>query len=379
MHKTSSLYIHFPYCMHLCNYCDFFKKKLDIVQANIQIERMQDHLIQSWNALSLLHSKQGVSFTPFLDSIYIGGGTPSLWRKEGARWFYKFLMERNLLINHQTEFTLEVDPGTCSMEDLIAWQAIGVNRISFGMQAYSNDALEVLDRRHRLKEIRELALWINDLNIDLSLDFLIGIPNYKSRDIIEELTQAITDFSPSHFSVYILKGRAGYKHFGQLPCDDESYHEYLKVSDFLQLQGYQHYEISNFSKPGKQAQHNLKYWQSLSVAALGMNASGFIDLGNDKALRYQWKSQSSEYQLELLNKQERLLERVYLALRTSSGLDLNSVFNEDQQSLISKIAIKWKKLGVLSLDSSKTNLILNPKGFVILDSLMDDLFTHGIL
>lgn len=369
MTKISSLYLHFPYCIHLCNYCDFYKHKLN---DKSQITKFETLLEDSWKVHSELLEKEHSKFSA-LKTLYLGGGTPSLWGEEGAEYFEKNFLNKRIKLDSDIEFTMEVDPGTYTPETIKAWQKLGVNRFSLGVQAFDDHQLQYLDRVHRCKDVENSLNYFKNQKVNYSIDILIGAPSEKKRNLKKEIEKFI-QYNPSHFSVYILQTRKNYPHNEKLPLDNAIRDEYLEMVEILEANGFMQYEVSNFAKTSKESKHNLKYWNYESVAGLGPNATGLIVKNDDEALRYQWKSLSAGYQMEELKGDSLRIEKAYLGLRNSIGLNKN--FFKDQNSL-EKVLISWNNQGYLK--DFKEVIKLTPLGYLMLDSLIDDLFKYKFL
>lgn len=366
MTQVSSLYLHVPFCKHLCNYCDFYKRKLE--PGSAQFEEFHQFLKDSVVRHEKLLSETNAQWAP-LETVYLGGGTPSLWGERGAAFFQQEILKHSP-ITPDCEFTMEVDPGTWTPEMIQSWKVIGMNRISIGTQALHPEFLKIMDRDHTLEESFSLLKYCQDNNWNFSLDFLLGIPfsQEKNRDIIKEL-DLLLKFQPKHISLYILNARSKYPHIQNMPDDEYIGEEYLKVSEHLRSHGFHHYEVSNFALPGYESKHNLKYWKSESVAALGPTGTGLVHLQKDEAIRYKWKVSTAEVEIENLGKSELDLENQYLQLRTSMGWR-PAVLTPSLKAVF----LRWQTKGLGVFDGER--MILNPNGFIILDSLMDDIFAQ---
>ncbi len=364
MTQVSSLYLHVPFCKHLCNYCDFYKRKLE--NPTVQFEEFHRTLEAELKRHADLMETENVAWSP-LETVYLGGGTPSLWGKDGADFFNDKILSQ-IKLKSGAEFTMEVDPGTWNEELILAWKKIGLNRISIGTQTLNLEFLKIMDRIHSKDESLNLLKYCQQNDWNFSLDFLLGIPfsKVKNRDIINELEELLT-FKPKHISLYILNARNKYPHAQDLPDDDYIRDEYLKMSEFLISRGFHHYEVSNFALPGFESKHNLKYWRSESVAALGPTGTGLFRKNETTAVRYKWKVSQAEFEPENLGSAELELERTYLELRTSRGWKPKST----PDSLIELFTL-WNSQGYGRWDQDRMRL--NSLGFVMLDSLMDDLF-----
>jgi len=367
MKNISSLYIHFPFCRHLCNYCDFYKFKLD---NQGQVTDFENKLLEQIDDNNRLLTSYGYKFEP-LDTLYIGGGTPSLWSHAGAAFIKNHIIQ-DIELSPGCEFTIEIDPGTWTSSEIAKWIEIGVNRFSIGIQAFDENFKNYLDRAHTMEEAKELLKFMEVNKLNFSVDLMLGLPfsEVETRNIDREIEQLVK-YNPSHFSVYILKTRANYKHKDSLPTDDYTAIEYENVCRNLDERGYEQYEVSNFAKPFKRSRHNLKYWKSESVASLGSNATGLINLG-ESAVRYQWKSIGTGASIEEIEKDSFLLEKIYMSLRSCLGLEFE-IFSPKDQSKLKSIVDKWSNRGYIkSVDAQK--IVLNSSGFIVLDSLMDDIF-----
>lgn len=360
MTQVSSLYLHVPFCKHLCNYCDFYKRKLDT--ATDQFGEFHQFLSDSITRHQKLMAENSFTWSE-MDTIYLGGGTPSLWGERGAAFFESHILP--LKLKSDCEFTMEIDPGTWTMEMIRAWQKIGLNRISVGTQTLNPEFLKVMDRVHSLDDTFNFLEFLQKENWNYSLDFLLGIPfsKEKNRQIKEEL-DSLLKYSPKHISLYILNARSKYPHIQDMPKDEYIREEYLFVSDYLKSKGFHHYEVSNFALPGYESKHNQKYWRGESVAALGPTGTGLLKLSADSSLRYKWKVTHAEVELEPLGTKELALENTYLSLRTSEGIPLRKGME--------CVVKSWTQQNYCIEENSTVKL--TALGFLMLDSLMDDIF-----
>ena len=230
-----------------------------------------------------------------------------------------------------------------------------------------------MDRTHSLADVEKTLKYFSNEDLNFSVDLMVGLPKSKERSIINEL-EDILKYKPKHLSVYILKTRSNYPLNGYLPEDDFIREEYLKVSDYLKRGGYEHYEVSNFAKDGFRSKHNQKYWLYKSVAALGANATGLLVKDNE-AIRYQWKSVSLGIKEDVLKGESLLIEKLFLALRFHHGVNFKKLFiRHEQQDVIEKLIKKWKEQNYLTSDSVLEQAYLTSLGYLMCDSLIDDIF-----
>jgi len=361
MQEVSSLYIHFPYCRHLCNYCDFYKHKL---KDKNDIEKYEKYLDSQYNENLNFLKTQEYTLSP-LETIYIGGGTPSLWGTSGS------LFLKRLDIISGAEFTLEIDPGTWTVDEFENWVEVGVNRVSVGIQSFDKKFLSIMDREHTMPEAIELLNFLKDRNVNFSVDLMLGLPDSKvlNRDVLNEIVELIK-YDPSHFSVYILKTRSNYPHNDKLPDEDYISDEYLEVCNFLDANGYYQYEVSNFAKVGFESKHNKKYWNYEPVAALGANATGLLT-GNNWSVRYQWKPSGEGCTSEKLEGTSLKIEQIYMMLRVKNGLK-DSYFTGDNLVKFQALKKTWCDRGYIK--SQSNGIWLSAQGYLVVDSLMDDMF-----
>jgi oxygen-independent coproporphyrinogen-3 oxidase len=364
-----SLYIHFPFCRHLCNYCDFYKHKLT---SSSQILDFESQLTSQIDLHETFLAENNFELND-LETIYIGGGTPSLWKLGGVKFLEEFFKNKKIGFSNNIEFTIEVDPDTWTEDEIDAWLGIGVNRFSIGSQAFTSELLQVMDRTHTLADVEKTLKFMSDRQLNFSVDIMLGLPDSEGRDIEDELNR-ILKYRPNHLSVYILKARKKYPLINKLPDDENIRNEYLSVSEYLVSKGYVHYEVSNFARNDYYSKHNLKYWQYESVGALGSNATGLL-VQKDKALRYHWKSLAVGYVTEEITGESLLIEKIFLGLRNFKGLNLKELFSSASSiNSIDKLFLNWKKLGYLTKDSSADWFQLNALGYLMCDSILDDIF-----
>jgi oxygen-independent coproporphyrinogen III oxidase len=365
VNRVESLYIHFPFCRHLCNYCDFYKKIPKSREDLTPFEQSLDAQLEKHKEIF----SQKHKWSP-LETLYIGGGTPSLWGKRGALFLKDLFEKHEISLKEEGEFTLEVNPGTWTEEGLNSWQEFGINRFSLGVQSLRSDYLKILDRVHSIEDVHNTLKYFSNNKLHFSVDFMLGLPwsQSKKRNIIEELEE-IFQYDPEHLSLYILTAKGGYPFKKDLPEDDLLESEFLSVSDRLKKEGYEHYEVSNFAKKGAASKHNLRYWRCESVAALGASAVGFLKEDN---LRYKWLVNGINFSEEKLNNDEIFLERLYMGLRISEGIKPKDLFDKKHEDEITQLLNEWTLTGLGHGGWGAYSL--SSKGFLILDSLLEKLY-----
>lgn len=289
--KDIGLYIHIPFCKKKCNYCDF----VSFANSEEKIEEYINCLIceikeVAENVKFQFQQKKGDLVN--VRSIYLGGGTPSYIDSKYIKQIlntirnsYDFVMAG--LIDKQEQFpeiTIEINPGTVTEEKLKDYKYSGVNRISIGMQATQNRLLTQLGRIHSYQEFKTTYLLARKIGFNnINIDFMIGLPNQTIEDIKESL-QKIKKLNPEHVSVYSLiveENTILSKQIEEgtlkLPEENKEREMYWTVKNFLEENGYNHYEISNFAKPNRESRHNMDCWNQKEYFGFGVAAHSYVD------------------------------------------------------------------------------------------------------
>lgn len=369
MLDINSLYIHFPFCRHLCNYCDFFKSvpqdfANDIQNFESNFLKMYDFHINFLNQNNYQLAQ--------LETLYIGGGTPSLWGESGANFFKSLQAKQKIQLKENCEFTLEVNPGSWDDKSLNLFREVGVNRYSLGIQTLNENLLKYLDRVHSISDVHETLAYFNNRKFNFSVDFMLGLPNSEkfNRNVLNELEE-ILKYQPTHISLYILTTKSNYIYNKDLPREEWIENEFLTVSEYLRFHGFLHYEVSNFAKPGFESKHNLAYWRSKSTGAIGPSATGLLV---EQKKRFKWKPHAIDIEIEDLSESELHLEKIYLLLRTNLGFNFQEMSSEKLEEVITD----WQQKKLCDI-SNRTHVTLTPKGYLQMDSLMNDLFKWKII
>lgn len=332
-----SLYIHIPWCVKKCPYCDFNSHAL-------KTELPEDTYIQA--LLDDLTFDLPLAAGRSIDNIFIGGGTPSLFSPTSLAKLITGIRER-ISINHDAEITLEANPGTVEQQKFIGFRKTGINRLSIGIQSLQNDKLKALGRIHNADEALKAATAAKQAGFDnFNLDFMFGLPQQTTADALFDLENAIK-LNPNHISWYQLTLEPNTLFHHQpptLPADDAIWDMQLAGQALLAKHGYQQYEVSAYAKADKQSQHNLNYW--LFGDYLGIGAGAHSKLTNHKNItRYTKAKHPKDYlnpsknfitSQRTLEKKELPLEFMMNALRlkqaipselftTRTGLAINQI------------------------------------------------------
>ena len=261
--------MHIPFCEKKCKYCDFYSTFPTEGLINDYTEALIK-VIHQW----------GGNYNRPIDTIYLGGGTPSLLNHRLPRVLDE--INKNFCVTQNAEVTLEINP-TGNVEEILENAlCAGINRLSIGMQSGIDSELSVLGRCHTFDDTVNTVKTAQDKGFsNISLDLMIGLPDSSIKNLSESLDK-ITQLSPQHISAYILKIEEKTAFFKSaenlnLPDEDLTADQYLFMCDYLESKGYSHYEISNFCKKGKESQHNLKYWTGADYIGIGPAAHSLVD------------------------------------------------------------------------------------------------------
>lgn len=321
------LYLHIPFCRRKCPYCDFFSIEGDDVRLAGYPALLQRHL--AWAAA---HGWQG----PF-DTVYFGGGTPSLLAPAAVGALLDSAA-REFGLAGDAEITLEANPGTVTLASLADYRAAGINRLSLGLQSLDPQQLAALGRLHDAAQGVQAVRWARQAGFaDLSVDLIFALPGQTLSALDTEL-DGYLDLAPEHLSCYGLTAEPDtpFHHRVQagelrLPDDDLYAEAYLLLHHRLQAAGYEHYEIANYARPGHVCRHNLGYWQRRPYLGVGAGAHTFRDVGWGErrtvpadlagyAAALAGDRETTE-RLEGFDRAGAMSETLYLGLRTASGVD----------------------------------------------------------
>jgi oxygen-independent coproporphyrinogen-3 oxidase len=352
-----SLYIHIPWCVRKCPYCDFNSHE---VRGVFPEKEYVDALIRDLEmALPQIWGRK-------IYTVFFGGGTPSLLSGEGMTEILRHV--RMLLpLDHNAEITLEANPGTVEVEKFAAFRNAGVNRLSIGVQSFSDQHLKALGRIHSGDEAKR-SIGIAQQHFDnINLDLMYGLPQQTLAEALEDVKTAL-QFMPQHLSCYhlTLEPNTLFHHNPPpLPDDDASYEMQHQIERLLTGQGYEHYETSAFALPQRRAKHNLNYWQFGDYLGIGAGAHSKLSFHN-KVLRQVRFKQPQEY-IDAVVRREPLLEETTVPLGDiafefmMNALRLNEGFERilfQERTGLSLVSIRHEleraqKLGLLIQDHKK--------------------------
>ena len=271
MKKSLGIYLHIPFCLRKCRYCDFCSFP----------DKGRDTVLEYAEAICRdIQSSPQTQGEYTVDTVYFGGGTPSLMPGEGIEKILNSLRER-FDVSESAEITMECNPATAELEYLSAVRAMGVNRLSIGLQSAVDRELELLGRAHSLADFVSCYNQARKAGFDnVSVDLMYGIPDQTEESLMESL-RFIEEIAPEHVSVYglmIEEGTYFARHEKELRLadDDGQAQMYLIISRELKRMGYEKYEISNFSLQGRQSRHNMRYWHCEEYLGFGVAAHSYF-------------------------------------------------------------------------------------------------------
>ncbi len=369
--KTLGLYIHIPFCLSKCFYCDFF--------SSTSLSALPHFLNALFKEMAMYRN----GFNSF-DTVYFGGGTPSLLSPEQLESILVRIRE-NFDLMSNTEITVEVNPADLSQSYLESMHKIGINRINIGLQSFDQEVLGFLGRRHSGKEAISAIEASRKAGFhNIGLDLIYGIPGQTIDSWLDTLKQSVA-VSPEHLSCYQLTieaetplGKRCQAGEFFVPGEDLQYEFFMKTSQFLENAGYVHYEVSNFARgTGFTSRHNQKYWDHSPYLGLGPSAHSFQEN------RRWWNHRSIDQYItvinagnlpveetEILTREQLRLEALYLGLRTKKGVSLNDFKNQYGFDLFTEtrnILDKLQEEGFISIEDDR--LYPTPTGLVVADSL----------
>jgi len=356
MSAKLGIYVQVPFCQTKCTYCNFHTGVVSSARFSPYVEAVCRE-IRGYRELvrtAGVELAEGFEKT-LVDTVYIGGGTPSLLEPGLLQGMMEAI--RGTFRTEFGEVTLEADPETVEVGKATAWVRAGINRVSFGLQSFSDQELAAAGRMHRRADIYRAVPILREAGIrNISFDLIAGLP-YQTRTSWKESLEELARLDPEHVSIYLLEvdegsrlgkellaGGARYS-AGAVPGDDEMAEFYETAGAFLGAAGYHHYEISNWAKPGFPSTHNLKYWRREAYLGFGAGAHSFSGTKRwanaHDAATYVGAIQAGRLpveQLEAVTRESALEEELFLGLRQLEGIDVARIEREYGVALGTRIA-----------------------------------------
>lgn len=370
------IYLHIPFCEKKCIYCDFY---------SITNKSNIDQFINALKNEILLFLKANPEIDRKIETIYVGGGTPSLLEPKHIAEVVEIIYN-NFDLSSLGEFTIECNPGTDFIRKLPEYKSIGINRISIGVQSLNESELKFLGRIHTSNEATRSIESALDFFENVSVDIIFSIPNQTEKSLLNTL-KYLLEFDLKHISAYSLIYEEGTPLFNQLQKgkvfpknENEDYELYRTIQSFLLNRGFEQYEVSNYAKQGFKSLHNLGYWQHKEYYGFGPSAHSFYQskrVWNVRNLK-QYLAFLQNHHLpiegsEILDEEKKMLEKIMLGLR-SEGICLQKFkedFDVDIQCELNEVLQEWIALGFAKIENGF--LKLTPNGYFVCDKLTVDL------
>ncbi len=373
--KDLGVYVHIPFCRSRCYYCDFISSCL---KDDSDMEKYCKYVSKEISILS----EKGFFKDREIDTLYFGGGTPSLLKTN----YFRSILENKCLKHEENlkEFTIEANPESINENLILDLKNFGLNRVSLGVQSLNDKSLKAINRVHLVKDVYRALQMLEKHNLSISVDLMIGLP-YQDKNDIKFFIDEITKFNVNHMSVYMLQLEEGTPLKKMIDerkidvIDDDMQVEFFNyASMLLKEKGFYRYEVSNFAKKGFEAKHNLKYWQLKDYLGLGIASHSMI--GNDRFYNVdnfdEYYSQVDKGELahipeEFMTEKSKEEEFVMLSFRLYSGVDLKKykeLFNRDFLSYYRYIIEKnFKFLNISENYVSIKEEYLNTMNSIVVD------------
>ena len=393
MDNTISIYVHIPFCVKKCPYCDFNSVATADIPDDVYINALSRELLFHIKERPVLSKKP-------LETIYIGGGTPSLISPHNIKRLVSNIRQV-FAESNPVETTMEINPGTITKNSLAAFMDAGINRLSIGIQSFNDKTLNALGRVHSADNSLKCYEYARTAGFDnIGIDLIFGAPGQSAEEWEGDLKIA-ANLRPEHISAYNLTLEKGTLFFELqknreivLPSEEEQVLMYELAIDSLKEAGYNHYEISNFSLTGFESRHNMRYWSCMDYIGLGAGAHSYIS-SPDRYIRGQapdwgirwWNESNPDAYMQQINKtgqaiagkerltkKEALEEGIFLGLRKTSGINMNwfaARFNTPLKNLCHQKITELKIRGLIYENGS--SIRLTRKGLALSNEVFAEL------
>ena len=318
------IYIHIPFCIKKCDYCDFISYTNCYDLQEKYVKKLIEEIEENRDLLK----------NNFISTIYIGGGTPSSIKPEFIKKIldkiYEICEISQISEKIKIETTIEVNPGTTTRNNLQLYKNCGINRLSIGLQSTNDTILETIGRIHNYKQFLDTYKWAKEAGFkNINVDLMLGLPGQDIETLKESLENIVNlQPMPNHISVYSLIVEEGTKieqniNLGKLklPDDEEERKQYHYTKNYLELNGYKHYEISNFAKPGFESKHNMNCWKQKQYVGFGVAAHSYVN-----GIRYANTTDLKEYFNIKENPKEKNFKKIKTVEEKQNKFDMEKEF-----------------------------------------------------
>ena len=376
MKKDLGLYIHIPFCVKKCAYCDFLSWKGSGEEREAYVQALEKE-ISSYSEFAKDYR---------VSTVFFGGGTPSVLEGEQTERILKKIRD-TFRVEKDAEITLEMNPGTAQKEKLLLYRELGINRLSIGLQSVKNENLKLLGRIHTYGDFLDSYRMAREAGFDnISADLISSLPGQTLEEWKEEL-EILQETPLEHISVYQLiieKGTEFYEKYGEheelLPDEETSREIYLWTGKYLKEHGFEQYEISNYARPSRKSRHNLRYWERKDYLGLGLGAASMVHnirMSNTRDLeKYIEGSQNPKRlreEVEFLEEPRQMEEFMFLGLRKTEGVsrkEFRRNFGRDLDMVYEKALEKHLENGML--EASKDRIRLSQAGILVSNQVLSD-------
>lgn len=359
--KDLELYIHIPFCVKKCNYCDFLSAPAGEQERQKYVESLCGRIRSFAETMKAYH----------VISIFLGGGTPSILESGQMEDIFEAVYD-TFRVDKDAEITVEMNPGTVTEEGLLVYRKLGINRLSIGLQSADNGELKNLGRIHTYEDFLPAYRMARRTGFqNINIDLMSGIP-FQTLGSYERSLSLVAELEPEHISAYSLiieEGTPFYERYGggkraeELPDEDIERRMYVRTKEILETYGYRRYEISNYAKPGFECRHNLGYWNRVEYLGIGAGAASFVN-------HRRWKE--GEEPVEL-TRQEEMEEFMFLGLRKMEGVsraDFKKFFGKEIEAFYKEAIAKLTEQKLLAERNGR--LFLTERGIDVSNHVMSE-------
>lgn len=387
MVEPLGLYLHIPFCVQKCGYCDFLSAPAT--------EAIREQYVQT--VIREIEEKKGIYGDWPVDTIFVGGGTPTILEPGQMERIMDSLF-RGFSVEPGAEITWEMNPGTVSLEKLQVLKQYGVNRLSIGLQSTHNVELKILGRIHTYEAFLQTWDMVRNQGFsNVNIDLMSGLP-IQTLQSYEETIHRICRLSPEHISAYSLiveegtpfeslYGEAGNLRY-QLPEEEIEREMYDLTGKLLSQAGFHQYEISNYAKMGRECKHNTRYWKRKPYLGMGIGAASFIEntrFSNETDLSSYLENGKqgmfSKQEETKLSVEEEIEETMFLGLRMRDGISIREFeikFGYNIMDVYSDVIEKWIERKRLQIDRKSGRISLTESGIGISNQIFVDFLEHGL-
>lgn len=376
MKKDLGLYIHIPFCVKKCAYCDFLSWKGSDEEREAYVQALEKE-ISSYSEFAKDYR---------VSTVFFGGGTPSVLEGEQTERILKKIRD-TFRVEKDAEITLEMNPGTSQKEKLLLYRELGINRLSIGLQSVKNENLKLLGRIHTYGDFLDSYRMAREAGFDnISADLISTLPGQTLEEWKEEL-EILQETPLEHISVYQLiieKGTEFYEKYGEneelLPDEETSREIYLWTGKYLKEHGFEQYEISNYARPSRKSRHNLRYWERKDYLGLGLGAASMVHnirMSNtrdwEKYIEGSQNPKRLREEVEFLEEPRQMEEFMFLGLRKTEGVsrkEFRRLFGRDLDMVYEKALQKHLENGML--EASKDRIRLSQAGILVSNQVLSD-------